>query len=969
MAVAPLEQFAVLPLEVQHVIDRLCTEFERALRAGTHPSLEEYLEQAPLPHRSVTLAELLDRELTHLHTAGQQPDPESYTRRFPEFGAVVGRALVLAWQRDTPKAPPCGSSEQEIAPTLAPRRSYVPVGIPQIAGYEILGELGRGGMGVVYRARHLALNREVALKMMRSPEEAGIEERVRFRLEAEAIAELRHPNIVQVHEAGLTPGQSYLVLELVEGGSLQRLVGRPLPPPLCAEVVETLALAVQHAHTRGIIHRDLKPANILLSFSREPQASALACGSRLNEVVPKIADFGLAKRLGVDSRQTQPGLVVGTPAYMAPEQAETGQPVGPPADIYALGVILYQLLTGRLPHESEDAWTTLQMIREHEPRPPRQLWQAVPRDLETVCLKCLAREPGGRYATAGALAEDLGRWRRGEPITARPVGVAERAWKWCRRRPALAAALAAVAVLLAAVAAVYLVSVGRLREEHAAVLAERARAREAEQQRRLAQVEAVLTAAPESVPLLLQELAPAADVAVPLLRRQFHEARADPGRRLRAAVGLTVFGEPQAEHLLAAVADAPAAESRNLALALRSLRGGDAVGRLLHQARCGPNLRARARAAILLLELGELRGVERLLAFTPDPTPRTALIHEFQSWHGALAEVPVLLRRSADGDCRSGLCAALGRLDPSLLAPGARRELTAALDDLYRRAPDGGTHSAAGWALRRWGVPLPPLAQTAQPVAGRGWFVNRRGLTMIVVPPGQFVTEARAVVRLTRPYCLSDREISLALFREFVKDPQYPAVAKPAAWRGPTRATAPAEDCPASHVSHADAIRFCNCLSVREGRRLCYRRAAGAAAWECDFAADGYRLPTEAEWEYACRAGSATRFFFGDEPQHLPDYAQVISRRTAPGASKMPNRWGLFDMVGNLWEWCWDWYGPLGSEPRVDPTGPATGSDWILRGGAYDSGTYDTGSAWRFRGRVTGATGGFRVACGMPARR
>jgi WD40 repeat protein len=332
------------------------------------------------------------------------------------------------------------------APTVPPTDPSAGAGRPDIPGYEVLGELGRGGMGVVYRARQTGLNRPVALKMVLAGTHAGAAERARFRAEAEAVARLQHPNIVQIYETGEADGHPFFSLEFCPGGSLAaRLAGTPLPPAEAARLVEVLARAVQAAHERGIVHRDLKPANVLL----------------LDDGTPKLTDFGLAKQLGSGAGQTASGAIVGTPSYMAPEQAGgKSKEVGPAADVYALGAILYECLTGRPPFKAETGAETLLLVLAEEPLPPTRLLPKVPRDLETICLKCLQKEQNQRYATAAALAEDLRRFRAGEAIAARPVGVLERGGKWVRRNPLVAALVAAVAAALllgAGVAALFAV--------------------------------------------------------------------------------------------------------------------------------------------------------------------------------------------------------------------------------------------------------------------------------------------------------------------------------------------------------------------------------------------------------------------------------------------------------------------------------------------------------------------------------
>jgi WD40 repeat protein len=298
----------------------------------------------------------------------------------------------------------------------------------EVAGYEILGELGRGGMGVVYKARQTSLGRPVALKMILAGAAAGVAQLARFRAEVATVARLQHPNLVQIYEVGEHEGRPYFAMEFVDGGSLDRRIGgKPQPPAQAAALLETLSRAIHALHQEGIIHRDLKPSNVLLT----------AAG------VLKVADFGLAKRLDAEGGPTVTGDVLGTPSYMAPEQAGgQSRAVGPAADVYALGAILYELLTGRPPLEGGSPWETIQRVVSEEPMAPRRLQPCIPRDLETICLKCLRKEPERRYASALALADDLRHFQAGEPIRAQPVGLGERAIKWARRKPAAAALLA-----------------------------------------------------------------------------------------------------------------------------------------------------------------------------------------------------------------------------------------------------------------------------------------------------------------------------------------------------------------------------------------------------------------------------------------------------------------------------------------------------------------------------------------------
>jgi serine/threonine-protein kinase len=303
-----------------------------------------------------------------------------------------------------------------------------------VGGYEVLSVLGRGAMGVVYKARQKGLNRMVALKMILAGDHAGENEMARFRTEAEAVAQIQHPNIVQIYEVGEEAGLPFFSLEYVEGGSLDRkLAGNPQPPREAARLVGLLAAAVDCAHRKGVVHRDLKPANVLMTPDGQP----------------KITDFGLAKKLEGQDSQTHTGAILGTPSYMAPEQAEgKTHAIGPLSDVYSLGAILYEMLTGRVPFKAPTLLETLEQVRSREPVPPTELQDKLPRDLETVCLKCLQKDPKKRYAGAAALAEDLRRFLANEPIQARPVSRAERLWRWCRRNPRVAFLAATVLLVL-----------------------------------------------------------------------------------------------------------------------------------------------------------------------------------------------------------------------------------------------------------------------------------------------------------------------------------------------------------------------------------------------------------------------------------------------------------------------------------------------------------------------------------------
>jgi WD40 repeat protein len=407
------------------LVDRICDRFEKAWRNGGRPDLASYLAEAPAQSRSLLFRGLLTLELEFLISSDAGPAAAVYRERFPEY--LDGISAVFA---------SFGSGRQtiedaELGTSLA-RAEIAPGALEALktAGYEVRGELGRGGMGVVYLAWNLGLNRPCALKMILAGPHAGSVAAARFRVEAEAAARLHHPGIVQVYHVGEAGGLPFLELEFVSGGSLDRVLdGTPWTPRAAAKMVEGLSRAMALAHRKGLIHRDLKPANILLDQD----------GS------PKITDFGLAKNLDWDGGLTKTQAILGSPSFMAPEQAEgrTDQ-IGPTTDVYSLGAILYVLLAGRPPFKAASPLETMSQVKSVEPVAPSRFQPGLPRDIETICLKCLEKTPPRRYATAEELAEELRRFQANEPILARPSSWWDRASKWARRRPMVASLLAAV---------------------------------------------------------------------------------------------------------------------------------------------------------------------------------------------------------------------------------------------------------------------------------------------------------------------------------------------------------------------------------------------------------------------------------------------------------------------------------------------------------------------------------------------
>jgi formylglycine-generating enzyme required for sulfatase activity/tetratricopeptide (TPR) repeat protein len=549
---------------------------QRRWRAGQPMRIEDYLAAAPdLADDAATLLDLIQHERQVRAELGETTSAAEYQARFPALAASLGpvgpEPQAVGAQPPTPSAVGVDSSSttQQFGATPSPPAPQPPCGTlmtlgtvhtpddlgpraPEIPGYEVLGELGRGGMGVVYQARDRRLGRVVALKMIRSADHADRAELQRFLAEAQAVAALQHPHIVQVHDIGELNGLPFFTLEFVSGGSLaQRLGGEPQTASDAAYLTEQLARAMHYAHVKGVVHRDLKPANVLLDQGPP---------TPLGHCTAKITDFGLAKRVEGGSGMTRSGAILGTPSYMAPEQAQgKGKEVGPAADVYALGAVLYELLTGRPPFRAATAVDTLLQVTNADPVPPRRLQPSAPRDLETICLKCLEKNPERRYAAAGALADDLRCFLDGETITARPAGLPERAVKWVRRRPVVAGLLALILLLtfvgLTAVIweyrqarferdrAVQAETETRRERDHVGALLEQTQ----EANRRLiqAEIEQLATASPQSVPKILASLKIDPATVRPRLDELWTGSSGTRARQMRAGMALLQY-EPDA---------------------------------------------------------------------------------------------------------------------------------------------------------------------------------------------------------------------------------------------------------------------------------------------------------------------------------------------------------------------------------------------------------------------------------------
>jgi len=407
-------------------VDALCDEFETECAAGNRPSIESFLLRVDGPNKQPLLIELIAIEMHYRRRSGESIVVAEYQTRFP--GLSVSRLEETILHSEKAHSQKTPAADQPTVDTRQGQSAQVESKLVKYFGdYELLDVIARGGMGIVYKARQVSLNRIVALKMILSGEFASRVEVDRFYSEAKAAALLDHPGIVPIYEVGEHEGKHFFSMTYVEGSSLATKLNEGLLEPIqAARTMLEVTQAVHYAHEQGVIHRDLKPSNILLDLQGRP----------------RVTDFGLAKRLTEDTGMTVSGQVLGTPSYMPPEQAAGHiNTIGPASDVYALGAVLYSLTTGRPPFQSASGIETLRQVVEKEPVAPRQLNPAIPRDLETIILKCLEKSLPRRYSTAKLLSEELQRFIEGRPILARPIGRVQKAWRWCRREPAVASLL------------------------------------------------------------------------------------------------------------------------------------------------------------------------------------------------------------------------------------------------------------------------------------------------------------------------------------------------------------------------------------------------------------------------------------------------------------------------------------------------------------------------------------------------
>ncbi|MEZ6135373.1 MAG: bifunctional serine/threonine-protein kinase/formylglycine-generating enzyme family protein [Pirellulaceae bacterium] len=810
--------------------------------------------------------------------------------------------------------------------------------------------LASGGIAVVYLAFDSHLSRDVAIKVLARE---SVREQQRFMREARVLAELQHANIVRVFDVGILrsnrapeaadaesqgSGTPYIVMEYVAGGTVASLYSRSEDRDFrrIAKLIQQAAEGLSVAHAAGLIHRDVKPRNLLLDDSKE---------------VCKVADFGLARFVDAESTQiTLTDEIVGTPAFMSPEQVghpnDSGEAVALTiaTDIYSLGATLYQLTTGQSPFQGSTA-SILRRITESEPVPPRAINPDIPPVLELICAKAMEKAPAARYTTMQALADDLGRYLSGQPTLARPITQFEQLWRWTKRNRSLAVALMAIICLLTALGLGSTIAAGTLWSQKRQILSQ--------QQQSLRELcKQVAVADPESLPLVFSQLKDYRMSVVPELDRLWREESLER-KRLNVACALNLLAEDRSQYIISHVGDCQTTPAQCRAICLALSHDRDRSLELLAAEYGGSLDSMRMKLAVVALQLGNTHYADSLVEMHPNL--RTAFIHTLPNWHGDMSSLIQTLATHTNDRTSMALALAMGLIERSEFSAEQESQLSQAIVSVRERTQDTGVLSSLVWLERKMDTLAREAAvdELVDASSESSLASDYRGFRMLPVKSGSFVMGAEAEligfdnrpphpVTLSRDFLLADREVSVALFRTFLASREKSEDGQSSKKWTCDEAISATGSQPAQRVTWLEAVEFCNWLSELHGFEPFYVATEAPYHFVAKRAGQssrsGYRLPTEAEFEYACRAGTQTLYSFGDSMEYFPFYVAWSNNTRIASAecgSLLPNPWGFFEMHGNVWEWTQDWHQEFKRDVlRVDPecTVPSE-SGRVFRGG------------------------------------
>ncbi|MFK7768387.1 MAG: SUMF1/EgtB/PvdO family nonheme iron enzyme [Mariniblastus sp.] len=794
--------------------------------------------------------------------------------------------------------------------------------------------ISRGGTSIVFRALQKSLGRYVAVKALVYLD-GNQNAPARFVAESKATASVRHQNVVDIYsvQEGELP---FLIMEHLNGpslGDVTQTIDR-LPFHLSAKIVDQVADGLQAAHDQNLVHRDVKPTNVMFEEAVGPM-NLTAKNLRSNLRV-KLIDFGIVRDLGGE-RHTLDKMLIGTPAFMSPEQLFFPEKVDHRSDIYALGVVLYELLTGTRPYLGAPHMI-MRQVESRPPTSPRQLDDRIPRDLESICLKAMQYSPNKRYQSANEFSADVQRFLNGQPTVARPVSKTEHAFAWCRRNGTLATALGLSCLL------VFSLVIGSL--TFALVVAAKDREIQRERSVKLnTQLNRLLDAEPGVVPLVIESAGALEPASIKRLQSTILDSGNEGNRKLNAAVALSKNGDSQTELIISLVDDLHVSPSVCSLVVFGIQSDSNAIEQLKASLAQSKKATEKAKRIILLAHLGDWEAWEDACQNIVDPTLRTECIHLFPNWHGDLKAFAAQLDRLPEQSWNWTVCQAILELDSRSVSQVNRQRLNRSLKKIGQSKRYENYHFSqlAMQSLNgKQQTPIhfdhPDCVEFSEGI--RMIRIQAAKSRMGAFDPGRDEQDhPPRNVEITNDYFVSETEISVRQYAAYLKDEL--KIASLSDWKDETRfnlAISPTDDHPVQAISFFEAAKFCNWLSRKHGLAPAYRESDKELTertydgtvlnhfdWELIEGANGFRLPTDAQWEFAARNHSQTLYFFGSNVEFIDSYGIGSAGRmisSLPVRHLRPNSRGLYGMLGNVWEWTDTIYEYENDRDLVDPRGP-----------------------------------------------